>query len=270
MVADTCLSSIFFFTTYFSDYILVPCRARAQVVRALEERGFALDRAAHAYVNPSAQHHARNTSGGSNSSSSSSEAPPLSPTITMHEPPPSTPPPTSLSELQTRTAALLKRRAIRPQLHPTLRLIPCAGRSPPSASSLPPAPGTGGDDLALLVGATRALLHPPPFFSLTLTASEAPSFLLEPSSLRHFPSPDTLLGAKDDYLVPVTLDLGALPLQAPGIVCGVAARLVGGATDEGEGIEMSYLSTARGAAVMVPEGDLARAAERLGLEDSEE
>ena len=229
-------------------------------MHALEERGFALDRSAHAYVNPSA-HHARTVSGHSHSSSSS-EPPPLLPAATARPPtaaypnPPSTPPPTSLSELQTRTFALLKKRAVAPRLHPALRLRHCAGA--PAASSPSAA-------LALLAGVTACLLHAPAFFALTLTQDEAPSLLLDAAALARFPSPAaTLLGAADaECLVPVTLDLDGL--EAPGIVCGVAGRLVGGADGEG-GIEMSYLSTARGAAVLVPEGEVGRTVELLGLE----
>jgi len=56
------------------------------------------------------------------------------------------------------------------------------------------------------------------------------------------------------------LDLRDLPLEATGIVCGVAARLVG-RTRLGllDAVEMSYLSTARAGTVMVAEGELARA-----------
>lgn len=275
-------SSIFFITTYFCDYILVPCKARSQVVRALEDRGFALDRSAHTYINPSGQRHIRNTSGSSHSpTSSTSEAPPLSPTVTT-----SPAPPTSLSELRTRTAALLKRGAIRPELHDGLRLASCAGRSAPSMADGPGAPGapSAAEALALLAAVTRTLLRAPRFFSLTLTADEAPSLLLEEQVARREFGSALLLGSSGgDCLVPLTLDLAGLPLEAPGVVCGVAARLVpgGGAQDselengggrEGSGaeeaergIEMSYLSTAKGAAVMVPEAELAIAARRLGL-----
>ena len=252
-------SSIFFFTTYFSDYILVPSKSRPQVIHALEERGFTLNRSAHAYVNRSA-HHARTIS--SHSHSSTSSDPPLLHSSTASLPtaslptanhPPSTPPPTSLTELQTRTFALLKRRAIAPRLHPALRLLHCAGR--PAASSPSAA-------LALLAGITACLLHAPTFFALTLTHDEAPSLLLDTAALARFPSPhETLLGAMDEFLVPVTLDLAGL--EAPGIVCGVAGRLVGGGDG---GIEMSYLSTAQGAAVLVPEGEVGRTVELLGLE----
>ena len=80
------------------------------------------------------------------------------------------------------------------------------------------------------------------------------------------------MGSKDEFLVPITLDLGELPFEATGIVCGVAGRLCGGGgdvDDDEEGvaeemdgnnkIEMSYLSTTRAGTVMVNEADLERA-----------
>ena len=75
-----------------------------------------------------------------------------------------------------------------------------------------------------------------------------------------------LLGARDDYLIPITLNLEPLPLEATGIVCGVSGRLVSTGTSNGgtmDAVEMRYLSTARGAAVIVDEEDLDRAVELL-------
>ena len=71
-----------------------------------------------------------------------------------------------------------------------------------------------------------------------------------------------LLGRKEAFLIPITLNLESLPLEATGIICGVADRLAG----EGEGIEMTYLSTARAGTVMVEEGMVGRAEVALGVE----
>ena len=98
---------------------------------------------------------------------------------------------------------------------------------------------------------TSLVVDHPRFLSLTLTAADpAASLLLEKRLLpRFFPSNSSsaggsggggdsasetsatddesglLLGSKDDILVPIMLDLRNLPLQATGIVCGVASRL---------------------------------------------
>ena len=112
-------------------------------------------------------------------------------------------------------------------------------------------------------------MHPPRFLSLTLTESEPPSLLLERHALAHFGRADVLLGSKDAFLIPVTLNLAPLPFEATGIVCGVAGMLVGGNGGAAGGgpvvrpVEMSYLSTARAGTVMVDEMDLERAVELL-------
>ncbi|KAL8656344.1 MAG: hypothetical protein Q9210_000334 [Variospora velana] len=236
--------SIFFFTTYFSDFILVPAKSKSQVVRALEDRGFRFERfekGAEAYVNPTA-HHNRNKSSTSSLGAVS----------------PSTPPPATVGELQTRTFALLKRREIVPRVDANLRLLQCAGRrdSPSSFST---------DEMGLQVGLTRSLVYQPRFLSLTLTENDPASLLLEKGLVSNFDLENVLLGNREDFLVPIMLDLEPLPLEATGIVCGVADRLVG-RIDSGvltKAIEMSYLSTARTGTVIVEEKDLDYAMDAL-------
>ena len=211
------------------------------MVSALEDRGFHFEKGTEAYVNPSGQHHRHKSS-----TSSTDVSTPL------------TPPPATVSELQSRTFALLKRRQISPQVKPDIRLVNCAGRrdDPNSFSA---------DELGLQIGLTKCLIHQPRFLSLTLTQQEAASLLLEKQLLSNFGSQNILLGSKEDYLIPIMLDLNPLPLESSGIVCGVAGKLVGGT--EGErlmnAIEMSYLSTARAGTVMVDEKDLDRAVAAL-------
>ena len=236
-------SSILFFTTYFSDYILVPSKSRTQVTQALEDRGFVFNPSSHAYINMAA--HNRNPS-----FDTATTATAYAQQISS----PATPPPTSIIELQARTFTLLKRRNIFPHVHEALRLVQCAGRNQ--------------EDPDLQIGVTRCLVHSPRFFSLTLTESEAPSLLIDHSTISHFGGSGeyTLLGSKDDFLVPITLNLEPLPLEATGIVCGVASKLVGSGPDSGRivaPVEMSYLSTVKGAAVMVDERDLEKAIELL-------
>ncbi|OAL43151.1 hypothetical protein IQ07DRAFT_650428 [Pyrenochaeta sp. DS3sAY3a] len=236
---------IFFITTYFSDYILVPIRHQTQVVQALEERGFHFEDQTSSYVN--SYLHSRKTS------------------ISSFEvQPPSTPPPATISELQTRTFATLKRRNIVPTVKPEIRLIQCAGRKD-STNGLSQnrnrnSMAASADD-ALHLGLVKCLITQPypNFLSLTLTDTEPASLLLDHTLLPNF-APDTLLGSKNEYLTPITLDLRDLPVESTGIVCGVAGRLVGGTTGQLEDpVEMSYLSTARAGTVMVAEEELERA-----------
>lgn len=92
---------------------------------------------------------------------------------------------------------------------------------------------------------TVLLVDEPRFLSLTLAALDpAASLLLEKRLLPRFARQSTsstgtrsyedgsglLLGSKEDHLIPITLDLRDLPLEASGIVCGVAGRLAEAAT----------------------------------------
>ncbi|KAF1991174.1 hypothetical protein K402DRAFT_417229 [Aulographum hederae CBS 113979] len=256
--------SIFFITTYFSDYILVPHRCRGQVIHALEERGFAFETNADAYVNPSS--HVRNAS--TNSSLDSLG-------------PPSTPPPATISELQTRTFATLNRHNIQPTVDADIRLIQFSARKDSGSSSTLATTGgswsaSGATEDRLHLGLVRCLISRPRFLSITLTDSEPASLLLEEHLLCNFdrPAPNrmnggavmesVLLGNREDVLVPIVLDLRTMPTESTGIVCGVAGRLVGRTADAiQDSVEMSYLSTAKAGTVMVSETDLERALEAL-------
>lgn len=76
-----------------------------------------------------------------------------------------------------------------------------------------------------------------------MTKDQSASILLEKRLVSNFDMTNdlenVLLGAKDEILVPISLDLR--PLEASGIICGVASKLV-----EGPGIyrpiDITYLS----------------------------
>lgn len=98
--------SIFFISTYFSDYIVVPQQSKASVMSALEKRGFQFNDASAAFITN-----------------------PLSPTIERRLSdliPPGTPPPSTLGELQTRTFNNLRKHQITPSVDNSLRLVQCA------------------------------------------------------------------------------------------------------------------------------------------------
>lgn len=226
---------------------MVPAKSRAQVVRALENRGFQFEESAEAYVNPAARH-ARNKSSNSSFATTS----------------PSTPPPATVDELQARTFALLKRREIIPKVNADIRLVQCAGRRDNPSSFLT-------DEMGLQNGLTKWLVHQPRFLSLTLTSDEPASLLLDERLISNSDFDRVLLGNREDFLVPITLDLEPLPLEASGIVCGLAGKLAGRNAGSAlhKAIEMSYLSTARTGTVMVEEKDLQQAIEALRVEESD-
>ncbi|TKA70530.1 hypothetical protein B0A49_04796, partial [Cryomyces minteri] len=102
--------SIFFITTYFCDYILVPLKSRSTVIRALEERAFTFEK----HVNGN---------GGNMVNTAAAHRRATSSTSSIEVPPPATPPPAAISELQTRTFATLKRRNVVPHASPDIRLL---------------------------------------------------------------------------------------------------------------------------------------------------
>ncbi|KAL4753204.1 hypothetical protein BDW72DRAFT_41194 [Aspergillus terricola var. indicus] len=219
--------SIFFISTYFADYIIVPFKSKAQVIEALENRGFQFEISTEAFIN-------------NNQPSLNSPFSPISslPTSTLSSPP-ATPPPSSLNELQKRTFSSLRRNNIIPYVDTSLRLVQCAAHHR----------FTNDDSsIAILRDALTTVLvvDKPRFLSLTLTAADpAASLLLEQRLLPRFSSDPTspadedddsslLLGSKEDILFPIMLDLRKLPLEATGIVCGVASRLADATHDRSE------------------------------------
>lgn len=204
--------SIFFISTYFSDYILVPIHSKASVISALEARGFQFENATAAFINqlsPTSPH---------------SERPPTDAI------PPVTLPPSTVAELQSRTLETLRKCQISPCVDDTIRLVQCAAHHQYNREE---------SSMSILRDAlTTVLLHDNPrFLSLTLAALDpAASLLLEKRLLPRFARPSIspqdyedgsglLLGSKEEFLVPIMLDLRDLPLEASGIVCGVAGRL---------------------------------------------
>lgn len=249
---------IFFITTYYSDFILVPSKDRQTVVQALLARNFEFDKDESAFVSPSAMSHVRGKS-------SNSE-------------PPSTPPPSTVAELQVRAFDLLKKRNVVPYISPYLSLVQCSGRNPshlvdygrrPKLSRQ--ASGNGHHrrswldnvDTKLYTSLISVLANQPRFLSITLAQEDPPSLLLDREYLGVFG--DSLVGDTEGDLVPIFLDLVNLPLEATGIVSGVAGRLIAEMDMEETGVssELSYLSTARAGAVILSSQQAMKALEVL-------
>ncbi|MDA4132362.1 MAG: ACT domain-containing protein [Thaumarchaeota archaeon] len=234
---------IFFITTYFSDFILVPNKDRKSVTQALFAKGFEFSETESSFVSPAATSHAR---GASQTSA-----------------PPSTPPPSTVAELQVRTFELLKKRSVSPYIDPCLHLIQCSGHETPtfggeyshrpSQSRTHTGNGHGKSwidsvDTKLYTSLVAALVSQPRFLSITLAQDDPPSLLIDKSLFGMFG--DSLIGDTEGDLVPILLDLENLPFEATGIVSGVAGKLVEqmGMVDS---VELSYLSTARAGAVIL-------------------
>lgn len=216
------------------------------MIQALEDKGLRFEDHTSSYINPN--HYSRKLS-----------------VPTFEVQPPGTPPPATVSELQDRTFATLKRRNIVPTVDSKIRLVQCGSRRYSQSNGH----GNPAED-ALHLGLVKCLISSPcpKFLSLTLADCEPASLLIDHALISNF-SQDVLLGSRDEYLIPITLDLRDLPMESTGIVCGVAGRLLG-ETSEGfqEPVEMSYLSTARAGTVMVKADEQDRALKALrGVEN---
>lgn len=262
--------SIFFISTYYSDFILVPAKERHNVVKALQARGFELSGDSTQFVSPAAV------------AAAQGRAAPMSPPAAAAASadgvsPPRTPPPSTLAELQTRAFDLLKKRSVAPYVDDDLELVQCSGRevSPPTdhlydsrgssrrhGSGRHPAAPSWVDhiDTRLYTCIVAAIISQPRFLSITLAQDDPPSLLLDKNILPVFG--DTIVGDTEARHIPIFLDLVSLPLEVTGIVCGVAGKLVQD-MQMAESSELSYLSTARAGAVILPDRQSKRALEIL-------
>ncbi|KAK0739533.1 ACT domain-containing protein [Apiosordaria backusii] len=263
---------IFFITTYYTDFILVPAKDRQTVEKTLLSQGFVFsDDDDSSFTNHYTHSRRRSQSSGLNEL-------------------PTTPPPSSIPELQERTFENLKKRNVVPYIEPELRLIHCSGKEDQNmigGYSERPAVfyqhGHGSHhrnrhashgpcwadtvDTKFYTALVSALVSQPRFLSITLAHEDPPSLLLDRTLLVIFG--DSLVGPTTEgfSLVPIFLDLSSLPIEATGIVSGVAGTLVkelnpdyplgnGGQQEE---LELSFLSTARAGAVILGEAVSARA-----------
>ncbi|KAK7749774.1 hypothetical protein SLS53_000353 [Cytospora paraplurivora] len=235
---------IFFITTYYSDFIIVPSRDREKVVEVLLDGGFECTQ-------------------GCNSSFISLGA--LSHSIGLSQEadrPPSSPPPVNVAELRVRAFNLLKKHDVVPRIEPDLRLVQCSGKdvSHNEGYSWPTRSYNGNGngnhrkawvdkvDTKFYTSLIAALVSRPRFLSVTLTEDDEPSLLLDKCLVDTFG--DSLIGPMEAELVPIFLDLVDLPFDATGIVAGVAGKIVEEMQME-QNAELSYLSTAKTGAVIL-------------------
>ncbi|GAB7347298.1 hypothetical protein MBLNU459_g3382t2 [Dothideomycetes sp. NU459] len=237
--------SIFFITSYYSDFILVPHGARSAVIKALEDQGFAFETHVNGHgsnmTNLSSPLHGHNR----NTSSTS----------TFDLQPPGTPPPATVAEWQTKTFATLRKNKIEPYVDCTLELKTCAGyrSDEPEVQD------------KLTLGIMKSLLSGPRFLSITLTEADTVSLTLERGLLEQFACGGKDILLQDDEIhKAIVLDLRDLPDESAGIVCGVAGRLLERmASLPGPPFNMSYLSTAKAGNVIVLDDEVEDALDAL-------
>lgn len=207
----------------------MPDRSKDQVIRTLSSQGFTFETDSDQFIN----------------NIQSPSIPALQSSI--HISPPSTPPPATVNELQTRTFEFLRKNHIIPRVDQTVRLVQCSAHHRDGATE---------SSAAILRNAltTALLIDHPRFLSLTLTPADPaaslllekrllPRFTLDPSMQSDDEESSILLGSKEDILIPITLDLRDVPIDATGIVCGVAGRLADATGQHRDGFPGAALST---------------------------
>lgn len=258
--------SIFFITTYFSDYVLVPAKARHTVITTLQQRGFVFSQEAEAYVSqlsPTLQNHTQAAYLERPHTSSSSGSEHFRPTSSSSAP--TTPPARDIPELQIRTFTKLKQHNIEPNVDRSLRLINCASSREASDADM----SDLKDDLLRILLATNLTKSvsstndvSTSFLAFTLTSNEPPSLLLEERLMPRLVSASSLLASRseEDILTPIILDLRNLGWNATGIVGGVAGQLSQHAlfhelseeaTEDVNFVEVSFLSSAKAGSIIV-------------------
>ncbi|KAK8058724.1 hypothetical protein PG994_009172 [Apiospora phragmitis] len=241
---------IFFITTYYSDFILVPTKDRQTVVQALLSRGFEFSEDESAFVSPTV--HVR---GGSVSSQA-----------------PSTPLPTNVTELQTRTFELLRKRDVIPFIEEGLTVVLCSGKDPEqeqmnhfSRRPVPTRRATGNGinggharrswldnvDTKLYTSLISVLVLQPRFLSMTLAQEDPPSLPIGQDPAQRLwglpgggcgrgPRPDLLRSGEPAHRCHRYRFRGRRP-----------ARGRDAHDRDGDGEQLSYLSTARAGAVIL-------------------
>jgi len=260
---------IFFITSYYSDFIMVPVKSQAAVIHAFQQQGFTLD---HSPYGARGQHMTNAFASSSQSrkgfgKDTKTDKKPSSPT---------SPPAASILDLQTRTFITLGQHNIEPTCDTSLQLVSTAGHRADKKLHA---------RLMHAVSSCLLSIPPPKFVCLTLTDSDSLSLTMDKVLLTKFSrdGQDDLL-ISDEIMVPIMLDLRKLPEECTGIVCGVAAQILEGINEKdmhrsasgpgkdwppgremysGPGFNMSYLSTARAGSVIVREDEVEDAIEVL-------
>lgn len=225
---------IFFIATYFSDYVLVPAKARHKVSKLLENRGFVFSNTANSYVVESpigGPVGANDADDDKNDSDKVPQSPIKDATVSLRQ--------------------LLEQNSISPRLDSSQKLLLTGARS-------------NVDNSGLMLAVTKVLLRPPKFYSLTLSSGSELSFLIDSQTSAQFP-PHSLLGSPTEYVCPILFDLSHLPQDSTGIVTGVAEMLTAAGRDESV-VDLRYLSTALSGLALVGDDDVDVAIEVFGIE----
>lgn len=212
--------SLFFLSSHFTDIVLIPFHLKEQVVRILTKNNFEFSDVSKSYViNRELSYDSLNS--------------------------PDTPG-ESANDLENNTLKLFQEAHIKPKIEKKVRLLLTGARP--------------GEVKHSIVKAAQCISagNVPDYFAITRTSLNEISLILPGSSRKRSAMGfdyRSIIGSALDTIIPISIDLTNLPLDATGIVAGLASRILTGIKSIPEAMdtfEMSYLSMARSALLMIP------------------
>ncbi|CAK7895052.1 hypothetical protein CAAN1_05S01332 [[Candida] anglica] len=217
---------LFFLSTHFGDIVLIPQSSKERVVEILTSKNFEFSNLSNSYINVNEKRSSKDTA--------ASASPNL--------------------DIEQRAFELFNRANVKPIINKSIKLLLTGSRSGEvSRTLLKTAQNLASTDI-------QSVLFPQ-YFAVTRTSLNEVSLLLPKSSKTRakmgFPS-KYIIGSTQDSIIPVTIDLNALPLDSTGIVAGLASRLLSGNKRVSSlPLEMSYLSMAKSGIIMIPKENIA-------------
>lgn len=219
---------LFFLSTHFGDIVLIPETSREKVIKILSQKNFEFSNLSNSYINVKLDELTPIGVG-----SSGSNSPNL--------------------DIEQKAFVLFNDANVTPIINKSTKLLLTGSRLGEVSKTLLKT----ATNLASIDIQSESF---PEYFAVTRTSLNEVSLLLPKSSKKRaklgFPS-KCIIGSTQDAIIPITIDLNALPLDSTGIVAGLASRLLRGSKTRSQfPLEMSYLSMARSGIVMVPQEDI--------------
>ncbi|CUM64649.1 uncharacterized protein PRCAT00002258001 [Priceomyces carsonii] len=220
--------SLFFISSHFSDIVLIPYLLKDKVINILTKKNFQFSDISNSYI----MH------------KNSSEPDTLDHEENDKEE-------ESTKKLDQDAFKLFKDADIEPRISNSIKLLLTGART-----------GEVNNTIEKTTKVISANLIPL-YFAITRTALNEVSLVLPKStkkrSILGFDS-RSIIGSTQDIIIPITIDFSKLPLNATGIVAGLASRIINGIKLFPDLInypfEMNYFSMARSAVIMIPEENI--------------
>lgn len=217
--------SLFYLSSHFTDIVLIPHKAKDQVIQILSKHNFEFSDISNSYI------------------------------INQRPLPlPERQPSDSLAnDIETAILRLFRENDIAPKISRKAKLLLTGAR-----------PGEVSNSFLKVARCIGAGILPD-YLAITRTSSNEVSLILPGSAKKReslgfdFRS---IIGSAMDIILPITVDLTRLPIDSTGIVAGLASHIINKSEDST--FEMTYLSMARAGVVMIPEENLQKVTEVIG------